>query len=73
MGSTTTDGHQATFDKPVSLGGDVYSLTVSMEGHWPRGELGDFLATEDEVRLTGRVAYTEGRSGSVTIYFWSFN
>ncbi|KAK3860250.1 hypothetical protein Pcinc_033688 [Petrolisthes cinctipes] len=73
IGTTTTDGHQANFNKPVSLGGDVYSLTVAMEGHWPRGELGDFLATEDEVRLTGRVAYTEGRSGSVTLYFWSFN
>lgn len=74
LASVTAEGSEARFSGPVQLRPSaVHSITVSMEGHWPRGELGEAMATDDEVRLTARVAYTEGRTGSVTLYFWSFN
>lgn len=74
LDSATSQGHEVRFDKPVTLQGEaLHSITVCMEGHWPRGDLGDFLVSEDEVRLEGKMAYTEGRSGALTLYFWSFN
>ncbi|XP_069959635.1 BTB/POZ domain-containing protein 3-like [Cherax quadricarinatus] len=72
--SATTDGLQVSFEEPVTLRPDTaHSITVCMEGHWPRGEMGDFVAEAEEVKLDGKLAYTEGRFGSVTLYFWSFN
>ncbi|XP_045115254.1 uncharacterized protein LOC123506912 isoform X2 [Portunus trituberculatus] len=74
LASVTAEGTEARFSGPVTLKPSAaHSVTVSLEGHWPRGELGEAAAMQDEVRLTARVAYTEGRSGSVTLYFWSFN
>ena len=74
LGSVMAEGTEARFPGPVQLKpSSAHSVTVSLEGHWPRGELGEAVALQDEVRLTARVAYTEGRAGSVTLYFWSFN
>lgn len=74
LASVTTESAEARFSAPIQLKPSAaHSLTVSLEGHWPRGELGEAMATQDEVRLTARVAYTEGRTGSVTLHFWSFN
>lgn len=72
--SATSEGHLVRFEEPVTLRPDTcHSVTVCLEGHWPRGEMGDFMAVEEEVRLEGKMAYTEGRFGSVTLFFWSFN
>nr|XP_045602881.1 BTB/POZ domain-containing protein 6-like [Procambarus clarkii] len=72
--SATSDGLLATFEEPVTLKPDLsHSITVCMEGHWPRGEMGDFIVEAEEVKLDGKLAYTEGRFGAVTLYFWSFN
>ncbi|XP_042218263.1 BTB/POZ domain-containing protein 6-A-like [Homarus americanus] len=72
--SATSEGLLVTFEEPVTILPDApHTLTVCMEGHWPRGEMGDFMAQEEEVKLDGKLAYTEGRFGTVTLYFWSFN
>ncbi|XP_071518152.1 BTB/POZ domain-containing protein 6-B-like isoform X2 [Panulirus ornatus] len=72
--TATTEGSVVDFEEPVTLNPDAsHSVTVCLEGHWPRGEMGDFMAAEEEVRVEGKMAYTEGRLGSVTLFFWSFN
>ncbi|XP_047487664.1 BTB/POZ domain-containing protein 6-A-like isoform X2 [Penaeus chinensis] len=74
IGSATSEGPVVEFEEHVSLQPDVsHCVTVRLEGHWPRGEMGDFVATTEGVEIEGKIAYTEGRIGSVTLHFWCFN
>ncbi|XP_066979232.1 BTB/POZ domain-containing protein 6-B-like isoform X1 [Macrobrachium rosenbergii] len=74
--SGTSDGHkyEVYFDTPITIEANIpHSVTVCMEGHWPRGELGEFKAADDDIEAEGNIAYTEGRSGTVLLHYWSFN
>ncbi|ROT72127.1 hypothetical protein C7M84_009499 [Penaeus vannamei] len=74
IGSATSEGPLVEFEEHVSLRPDEsHCVTVRLEGHWPRGEMGDFVATTEGVEVEGKIAFTEGRIGSVTLHFWCFN
>ncbi|XP_068242607.1 BTB/POZ domain-containing protein 6-B-like [Palaemon carinicauda] len=74
--SGTSDGHkyEVHFETPITIKANAsHSVTVCMEGHWPRGELGEFKTTDGDIEVEGNIAFTEGRSGMVLLHYWSFN